>query len=302
MTNRRVLITGAGGFVGGALVSGFVDLGWDVIAVDRDFDELSEPDGVQRIVVDLGDSPADLPASDVVIHAAWVTADPRELGISESDYVELNLRPLATMIEHANDHRTDVFVFVSSSGVFAATDAEGGLDDRSIPTGSSAYAKAKLMGERLVQTELSAETAVRVVRLGYLYGFGESARESRPGVSLVAQWLAAANEGEPLRVRADDPLREWTFAGDLAPVIARLADDPAIQSNPIHLGSPHVVSDTTLAAIIAARAPGLAVASVPAGRPVKPPMIASDLPAIRDFDWTEPSEGLSAMLGAGAAT
>lgn len=332
MTARTVLITGAGGFVGGALAGGFAGLGWDVVAVDRDFDDAvasdgvapggvasdraapddMAPGGVRRVVWDVGGASAPNLAADVIIHAAWITADPATLGVSDDEYIELNLRPLMSMITSAKSTTPAAFVFVSSSGVFAATDGDDGLTDDTVPTGSSPYARAKRMGERLVRTELGAVCRVLVVRLGYLYGPGENARASRPGVSLVAQWIEAATAGDPLPVREDDPAREWTFAPDLAPVLSRMLGGPGgpepaeatdvPTDRPIHVGSPHVLRDSALAEIIAAHHPGAAITHIPAGPPAKPPMTPSDLPAIRDFAWTDPAAGLDAMLGAGTAS
>lgn len=304
MTVRSVLVTGAGGFVGSALVDGFAERGWAVIAVDRHFDEGEAAPGVERVVSDLGTGSVTttLPAADLVIHAAWITADPVSLGVTDDDYREMNLRPLLAVLEHVESTAPESFVFVSSSGVFAPTDGEGGLRDRDRPTGTSAYATAKVMGERITLDSSSTITTAHVVRLGYLFGPGESARSSRPGVSLVARWLESARAGGLLEVREDDPAREWTFVADLAPVLAELlSTSPPQGPPPIHLGSPHVLHDQALAALIAERIPGAEVSLVAAGAPVKPPMVASDAPAIRDFEWTTPSKGLDAILGAGVA-
>lgn len=303
MKQRRVLVTGAGGFVGRALAQGFDELGWDVVGVDRAFDVGRETAGILRITADIADEgvPLDVPEVDLVVHAAWVTTDAATLGITPADYVALNLRPLLSVLEFTATTRPPAFVFLSSSGVFAATDADDGLTDTDQPTGTSPYAVSKRAGELLVRAALEEDTAVHVVRLGYLFGPSEVISPSRSGVSLVASWLAAARDGQPLEVRSDDPKRDWTFTGDLAAALERLADEPAAE-HPVHLGSPHVITDRALATLIAGQVSGAETVTMPAGRRMKPPMIPSDIPALRGFDWTAPQAGLRTLLAEEVAT
>jgi len=295
MNGRRVLITGAGGFVGRALVTGFAELGWSVIGVDRAFDDVVDDPRIRCVVADVeAGVPAEVPAVELVVHAAWVTTDAETLGITRGAYVALNLRPLLAVLEHAARSRPAAFVFLSSSGVFAADDATVGLTDADHPTGSHPYAAAKRAAELLVPAALNAETAAYVVRLGYLYGPGENVRPSRERVSLVARWLEAAQAGEPLDVRSDDPTREWTFAPDLAAALERVVEGARI-GHPIHLGSPCIHRDSEIAALIAAAVSGTDVQWVPAEGRVKPPLIPSNVPALRDFAWTDVPTALSAI-------
>lgn len=305
MSARRVLITGAAGFVGAALTTGFVDFGWDVLALDRAFDAPNTEGvirSVHRLRADLaGGVPAHVPAVDLVIHAAWVTTDPETLGITPADHVALNLRPLLAVLDYACRTRPAAFVFLSSSGVFAPEDATEGLTDAHEPSGASPYAAAKRAGELLVPAALGQGTAVHVVRLGYLFGPGEVARATRARLSLVARWLAAARAGEALDVRSDDPARDWTFTPDLAAALARVVDAPPA-GHAIHLGSSHVYRDSELAKLIAAQVPGTRVVRVSAGGRVKPPMVASSIPALRGFTWTDPHAGVRSLLAHEVAT
>jgi nucleoside-diphosphate-sugar epimerase len=302
MSPKRALVTGAGGFVGRAVASGLADLGWKVTGLDRTFDATWQSDGVHRVVADLDREgiPPKVPDVDLVVHAAWVTTDAEVLGITPAEHVALNLRPLLAVLEHGARTRPAAFAFLSSSGVFAPTDATGELTDTHRPTAMSPYAAAKRAGELLTPAALDPRTTVHILRLGYLFGPGETARPSRLGVSLVAGWLAAAREGRPLAVRSDDPPRDWTFAPDLAPALERLAAGPAA-GRPIHLGSPHVVRDGALAALIAAQVPGTERVTVPAEGQVKPPMEPSDIPTLHDFPWTDPAAGLQALMAGGVA-
>lgn len=302
MTRRSVLVTGAAGFVGSNLVSGFVEMGMDVVAVDMAFDD-EGPDGelprgsVTRIEGDLGeDLVGGLPSVDVVVHGAWITTDPEGLGIGPEEYVHRNLQPLRALLTWARSSEPGAFVFLSSSGVFAPGDAANELTDADEPTGTAPYAVAKREAEQLVAEASKAIT----VRLGYLFGPGERLRPTRTRRSLVADWISAAEQGSPLLVRSDDPRRDWTLVGDLAPALLRVVDG-ARADPPIHLGSPHRYRDSEVAALILERYPGSRVEEVRGPGSVKPPMKPSEIPALEGFVWTDLRAALDGLPGTGAA-
>ena len=303
MSAPGVVITGAGGFVGSTLAAGFAALGWRVTALDMAFDDearalLTDAD---LVVADLaGGVPPGVPAARLIVHAAALTTDPAALGWTRAAHLAANVRPLLAMLEHAARARPEAFVFLSSSGVFAEGDGHEALTDTDEPRGHSPYAVAKRAGELLVPAALDGVTAAHVVRLGYVYGPHEHARPTRTRVSLVAQWLAAARAGQALAVRADDPVRDWTFAPDLAPALARLAVGPSA-GRPVHLGSPFALTDSALAALVTRHFPMTARATAPVSGPMKPPMASSDIPNLRGFRWTPPETGLAAMVETEAA-
>lgn len=300
MALETVLITGAGGFVGSALAEGFAALGWRVTAVDRAFDEATggRLAGCDLVTAELGEIvPSDLPAVALVIHAAAITTPAADLGWTPAAQVAANTRPLVSMLEYAARTRSAAFVFVSSSGVFAASDGHTVLTDADLPTGRSPYAAAKRAGELLTVAALEGLTAAHVIRLGYLYGPHETTRPSRSRPSAVARWLAAARDGRPLGVPSDDPLRDWTFTPDLAPALARLAALPPAE-RPVHLCSPHVLRDSAMAGRIAALVPGAVCVTEPAAAPAKPPMRSSDLSRLGAVRWTNPDAALARLTAA----
>lgn len=302
MKSGRILITGAGGFVGRALALGFAERGWEVYALDRSFDGPPGHPRVRHVLADLLDGVwSDLPQVDVVVHGAWLTTDPRTLGLTDAEYERTNLAPLTTVLSYATHRPPQSLVFVSSSGVFAPDDAEDGLTDAHAPTGSSPYAASKRRGEMLTSTWGSEGLSrTHVIRLGYLFGPDEVVRPSRDGVSLVARWMDAARNGQPVEVRDDDPARDWTYTPDLASALERLVAEPPAR-RPIHFGSPHVAHDRELAARIIDEIGSGELVTVPAGTRVKPPMVPSDIPALRDVAWTTPGDGVQALVEAEAA-
>lgn len=292
----RATLTGAGGFAGGQIAAGFLAAGWRVTAVDLSFDAGAHARlrGAELVEADLAQGFPDVPRADLVIHAAALTTDAAALGITPAAHVRANMAPLLAALDHAAASGAGGFVFLSSTGVFAATDGEPDLTDTCIPTAVHPYAAAKRAGELLVPASLAHICPSHVVRLGYLYGPSEAARPTRANVSLVRRWCDAAARGEALTVPADDPRRDWTWAPDLAPALLRLcASAPA--NRPLHLTSGHVLSDGQLARLIARVNPRTIVRMGPAIG-AKPPAIPSAIPALHGFRWTAPEDGLAALM------
>jgi nucleoside-diphosphate-sugar epimerase len=292
----RATLTGAGGFVGGQIAAGLLAAGWRVAAVDVSFDAGARArlQGAELVEVDLAERCPDLPRADLVVHAAALTTDPQTLGITSAAHISANVAPLLAVLDHAAVTRAGAFVFLSSTGVFAPTDGEPDLTDTCRPTASHPYAAAKRAGEILVPAALAGLCPVHVLRLGHVYGPGETARPTRANVSLVRRWSDAAARGEALTVPADDPRRDWTWAPDLAPALLRVAAS-APAGRALHLTSGHVLSDGQLARLIARANPRTIVRTGPA-LGAKPPAIPSVIAALDGFRWTAPEEGLAALM------
>ena len=292
----RATLTGAGGFAGGQIAAGLLAAGWRVAAVDLSFDAAARArlQGAELVEADIAEGFPDLPRADLLIHAAALTTDAATLGITPAAHVRANTAPLLAALIHGAETGAGAFVFLSSTGVFAPEDGAPDLTDTCTPTARHPYAAAKRAGELLVPAALAGLCPAHVVRLGYLYGPGETARPTRANVSLVRRWCDAAERGEALTVPADDPRRDWTWAPDLAPALIRLAAAaPAMR--PLHLTSGHILSDGDLARLVAQMAPG-AVIRTGAALGAKPPARPSAIPALEGFRWTAPEEGLAALL------
>jgi nucleoside-diphosphate-sugar epimerase len=303
MKQVRVLVTGAGGFVGGALAAGFAGLGARVTGLDRTFDADARArlSGVDLVEWDLalGEDGLHALSADVMIHAAALTTNPAALGMTEAEHITANMDPLLAMLRHSARTRPNAFVFLSSSGVFSEADGSPNLTDTDAATALGPYSAAKKAGEVLVPGALGGVCATHVVRLGYLYGPHEVARTTRARVSLVQTWVDAARAGQDIVVSATDARRDWTFVADLAPALARIVVGQG-RGRPVHLCTPTATADRDVASAIAARFAGVVVRTGQAG-PTKAPMAPSNLVDLQGFAWTSLDAGLDAICRAGVA-
>lgn len=303
MTGARVLITGAGGFVGGHLAQGLAALGYQVTALDRSIDPETRKRLAGMTLVEADLASKDLAVTEqgrgcVIIHAAALTTNPQAMGLTEAEHVTANMAPLLAMLRHASRVQARAFVFLSSSGVFATGDGSPDLTDTDTARAFGPYSAAKRAGEAIVPSAMSGDTQPFCLRLGYLYGPHEVPRATRMRVSLMQDWIDRAGRAEVIELSDPAPRRDWTYVPDLAPAIARLIGGPGDPA-PRHLCAPHALSDTDVVALLRRHFPGLEVRSVPAA-PIKAPMVPSQLPALAGFRWTDVATGLTRILGQAA--
>ena len=153
----RVLVTGGGGFLGGAIVKRLVKRGDHVLSFSRRFyTELADM-GVEQIQGDIGDAAAVERAcrkADLVFHVA---AKPGIWGDYET-YYRTNVVGTRNVIAACKQHHVSRLVYTSSpSVVFNGADMEG--VDESVPYPEeylAHYPKTKALAEQLV-TAAAAE-------------------------------------------------------------------------------------------------------------------------------------------------
>jgi nucleoside-diphosphate-sugar epimerase len=169
----KVLVTGASGFVGRAVVAVLAAQGDDVHAAiraradsaDDGNSEQAFPHGVT--VLSHGDLGADidwtgpLTGIDAVVHLAGTAhAGP---GIAEECYDRVNHRATATLAAAARDAGVSRFVFVSSIRAQTGPAADHVVSEQDTPRPTDAYGRSKLAAERAVAASGVPFTILRPV-------------------------------------------------------------------------------------------------------------------------------------------
>ncbi len=251
----RVLITGAGGFVCSSIAQALLVEGWQVIAVDRQFDNDLRANWTKRwgdSVTFVQTDSVNLPPFEVdaVVHGAAITASPEELGQSQEANFRANIDPLLAVLEWAQRYRVGRVLSISSSAVYAAT--EVGAVNETLPTSPMGlYAVAKQMMESLLATlHHEYKRDVATIRLSNVYGPDEQPRSTRPRVSLVAKLIQEALNTGKITVYQDDPARDWTFAPDIGAAVAALLKQPTLNHALYNVASEQVLSPTNIAKVI----------------------------------------------------
>jgi UDP-glucose 4-epimerase len=306
---NRVLITGAGGFVGSHLALGLAKLGFVVVASDQHFDAAATArlHGLERLTCDVQGLARQLGPVDSVIHGAAVTADPSEVGMGAAAALADNLRLTLEALTLAEARGAGRLILLSSAGVFSGAHP-GPLDETAPPDATGLYATAKRMGELAAQSVRIAGGPDAVsVRLGNLYGPDETPRATRPRIGLLARMVKEAREEGTITVTAPGALREWTHVADLAHALGVLLQHPA-PPDVTHLCAPSVVTDLTLAKQVQGLVPGTRLevqpdaTTVSSYARVRPPLSSSFSEALGLTHWRTLETGLAQLVRAEVPT
>ncbi|MEN3356170.1 MAG: dihydroflavonol-4-reductase [Mycobacteriales bacterium] len=200
-----LLVTGAAGYVGAALVAELVRRGLPVRAAVRDLSRVSMlPGTVQRVRADLDDEAslrAAVAGCDGVFHVAAV------LRPSPVDTARGNVDGTARLLRAAADAGVTRFVYTSSTA--AIIDATGLVNERVTETAlPDPYATSKAAAERLVLAAAADGMPAVIVNPTCVYG------PSPAGPLSYNTLLLAAARGEVSEV-VDTPVG-WVLAEDVA--------------------------------------------------------------------------------------
>jgi NAD dependent epimerase/dehydratase len=248
LSGKRVLVTGADGFIGSHLVERLVELGADVRAFclynsQGSFGWLDdEPSLHKRIDVRLGDIrdarfvEEACAGIDTIFHLAALIAIPYSYQAPES-FVDTNVRGTLNVLEGARRAGVRRMVHTSTSEVYGTPDALPIREDHPLRA-QSPYAATKVAADQLALAyHLSFGVPSVIVRPFNTYGPRQSARAVLP--AMLTQLIGGAREIQLGRL---DTRRDLTFVGDTVEGFVQAALAPKVEGRTIQLGTGQAVS------------------------------------------------------------
>jgi UDP-glucose 4-epimerase len=263
MSGRRVLITGAGGFVCRHIAEALLAGGWQVYALDRAFDAdlraawMGKIEIIERDVTDLPDMHAN-----ALVHGAAITASPDEVNLTPEAYLRAQLDPALDALAWAAQVGVGRVLLLSSDAVFQHT-APGWLDEDAPTQPIGLYGIAKVTLENLARTLRGEyERDIAAVRLGNIYGPGELPRPSRPRISRVGRMIHEALTERRIVVEAALPARSWTFAPDIGAAVRALLEAPKPNHDLYNVATHETLSPRAIAEAIHKHLPDTEIVTV----------------------------------------
>ena len=220
---KKVLITGADGFIGSHLTERVLEAGYDVRAfvyynsfnswgwldtfpkevlksIDVFAGDIRDPNGVRKAMQGV----------DSVFHLAALIAIPFSYHSPDS-YVDTNIKGTLNVLSAAKDYGTQRVLVTSTSEVYG-TALYVPIDEKHPYQGQSPYSATKIGADRIAESFYrSFGTPVTIVRPFNTFGPRQSARAVIP--TIITQLLAGQTE---IKLGSLTPTRDFNYVKDTA--------------------------------------------------------------------------------------
>ena len=217
MTGRRVLVTGAAGFLGRRLVLRLAGAGFSVIAHGRSRASLAGLEAsVSKVVAwnmtkESGPELGKLGQLDAVVHCAGLSSN----WGARAAFEAANVHGTARLLEHLQEWGSPHLIHVSSSSVYFALRDRLDVEELGpLPRPINDYAWSKRAAERLVLGQ--RHSGATVIRPRGLYGHGDTA--------LLPRLVRAATKGPLPLFRDGSAVIDLTHVDDVVAAILAILD------------------------------------------------------------------------------
>lgn len=260
LTQRKVLVTGADGFIGSHLTEALLALGCDVRAfvmynsnnswgwldtlpretrarLDVFAGDVRDPNGVREAMKGI----------DVVFHLAALIAIPFSYHSPDS-YVDTNIKGTLNVLQAARDLHTARVLVTSTSEVYG-TALYVPIDEKHPYQGQSPYSATKIGADRLAESFYrSFDLPVTIVRPFNTFGPRQSARAVIP--TIITQLLSGETS---IRLGSLTPTRDFNYVKDTASGFIALARCDAAIGQEVNIATGRDISIGDLAREIIAQ-------------------------------------------------
>ncbi len=258
LAGKKILVTGADGFIGSHLVEYLVNRNFDVrafvfynsfnswgwldeahehfkSALDVFAGDIRDPHGVRKA----------MEGCDVVIHLAALIAIPYSYH-SPDTYVDTNVKGTLNVVQAARELGVERVVHTSTSEVYGTARFVPITEDHPL-RGQSPYSASKIGADQIATSfHLSFSTPVSIIRPFNTYGPRQSARAVIP--SIITQIAAGARQ---IRLGALAPTRDFNYVRDTVRSFVAMAECDAAVGKTVNVGSNYEISIGDTARLIA---------------------------------------------------
>ena len=239
---KKVLVTGAGGFIGSHLCEALVERGADVTAMIRytsrsDWGNLEflspEKKATLRFVAgNIEDSDfvsRQIKGKEVVFHLAALIAIPYSY-VAPLSYVRTNVEGTLNILESARNFGVNRVIHTSTSETYG-TAIYAPIDENHPLQGQSPYSASKIGADKIAESYyLSFDLPVTTIRPFNAYGPRQSARAVIP--TIITQALTQPE----IRLGSLDPVRDLTYVKDTAQGFIKMAESDGVIGQTVNVG------------------------------------------------------------------
>ena len=254
LKNKRVLVTGADGFIGSHLTEALLDVGCRVKAfcfynsfnnwgwIDS-FDK-EKQEQIEIFTGDIRDNYCVRNATnniDVIFHLAALIAIPYSYYAPES-YIDTNIKGTLNILQAGIHNNVEKILVTSTSEVYG-TALYVPIDEKHPRQGQSPYSASKIGADHLAESFYrSFEAPVTIVRPFNTYGPRQSARAVIP--TIITQLL---NGNEEINLGATTPTRDFNFVKDICKGFIEIAKSDRTIGEEINIATNQEISIKALA-------------------------------------------------------